>query len=61
MVACHRYDHKQNCTWAYDPDTNAVIDYDIWLVNGNPYTSHQNPFEYQFSFEMQVGIQMTSN
>ena len=28
------------------------IDYDIWLVNGDPASKHLNPFEHQFSFEM---------
>ena len=28
------------------------IDYDIWLVNGDPQRKNFNPFEHQFSFEM---------
>lgn len=28
------------------------IEYDIWLVNGDPASKHLNPFEHQFSFEM---------
>ena len=33
-------------------DDDTVIDYDIWLVNGNPQAKHSNPFEHQFSFEL---------
>ena len=28
------------------------LQYDIWLVNGDPDSKHLNPFEHQFSFEM---------
>jgi len=27
------------------------IDYDLWLVNGDPQMKHYNPFEHQFSFD----------
>lgn len=55
MVSCHR---TANCTWVHESDLDVSIDYDIWLVNGNPYTRHQNPFEYQFSFEHQDTVEI---
>lgn len=32
-------------------DQPIDIDYDIWMVNGDPASKHLNPFEHQFSFE----------
>ncbi|GAB6024907.1 hypothetical protein CHUAL_010013 [Chamberlinius hualienensis] len=58
MVACRRTEPLTNCTWVHDPDLDIVIDYDIWLVNGNPYKKDQNQFEYQFSFEKQNVIEI---
>lgn len=50
MVACYRNTTKNNCSWVRSTE-NIDIDYDIWLVNGDPGSKHQNPFEHQFSFE----------
>lgn len=50
MVACHRDPKK--CKWNSDSSKKIDIDYDIWLVNGDPASKHLNPFEHQFSFEM---------
>lgn len=51
MVACyHNESHPSSCWWAHQ-NQDVLIDYDIWLVNGNPFTKHVNPFEHQFSFE----------
>jgi hypothetical protein len=51
LVACYR--DPLTCQWKHTGN-HTVIDYDIWLVNGNPYTKNQNPLEYQFSFDRQV-------
>lgn len=47
-MACHR----EHCNWTEDTSKAIDIDYDIWLVNGDPASKHLNPFEHQFSFEM---------
>lgn len=48
----HSNDLKPNdCYWQVSTD-NIEINYDIWLVNGNPEAKHANPFEHQFSFEL---------
>ena len=49
MVACYR-NITNNCSWVRSSQ-DLEIDYDIWLVNGDPSSKHQNPFEHQFSFE----------
>nr|CAG4650052.1 EOG090X03T7 [Sida crystallina] len=56
LVACYR-DISSNCTWKpYEEDVE--LDYDIWLVNGNPYAKNQNPLEYQFSFDNQDTVEI---
>ncbi|CAG2257519.1 unnamed protein product [Mytilus edulis] len=50
MVACYRNTTANNCSWVRSSQ-NLELDYDIWLVNGDPASKHQNPFEHQFSFE----------
>lgn len=50
MVSCHR--DSKGCHWGANHSVNIKIDYDIWLVNGDPASKHLNPFEHQFSFEM---------
>lgn len=50
MVACYRNITNNNCSWVRSSQ-DLEIDYDIWLVNGDPSSKHQNPFEHQFSFE----------
>lgn len=46
------------CNWtsgSIDDDGNKTasigINYDLWLVNGDPQMKHYNPFEHQFSFD----------
>ena len=54
MVACLHNSSGSNestCFWMHDTD-EIKLDYDVWLVNGDPFTKHVNPFEHQFSFEM---------
>lgn len=56
LVACYR-DLSSNCTWKpFEEDIK--FDYDIWLVNGNPYSKNQNPLEYQFSFDSQDTVEI---
>lgn len=50
LVACHRT--SQSCIWKEKTDLDFEMEYDIWLVNGDPASKHLNPFEHQFSFEM---------
>ncbi|KAH3854170.1 uncharacterized protein LOC127875469 isoform X2 [Dreissena polymorpha] len=50
LVACHRT--SQSCSWQERTDLDFEVEYDIWLVNGDPASKHLNPFEHQFSFEM---------
>ena len=47
FIACYR-DH---CEWLPSNYSNVKIDYDIWLVNGNPSVKEFNPLEHHFSFE----------
>lgn len=58
MVACYRVGDPPHCQWNYDPSLDIDIEYDIWLVNGNPYSRQQNPFEYQFSFDRQDTVEI---
>ncbi|KAL1458112.1 hypothetical protein WDU94_008286 [Cyamophila willieti] len=54
LVAC--YLNTTSCKWQHlTEDLN--INYDIWLVNGNPNHTH-NPLVYQFSFDRQNTAQM---
>ena len=56
LVACYR-DVSSNCTWKpYEEDVE--LDFNIWLVNGNPYSKNQNPLEYQFSFDNQDTVEI---
>ncbi|XP_075212644.1 integral membrane protein GPR180 isoform X2 [Lycorma delicatula] len=50
LVACYR--NMTTCEW-HHLDEEAVLEYDIWLVNGNPNASSFNPLVYQFSFDRQ--------
>ncbi|WAR19684.1 TM145-like protein [Mya arenaria] len=50
LVACQR--PSKTCKWTEIRTLNIEVDYDIWLVNGDPASKHLNPFEHQFSFEM---------
>ncbi|GIY74512.1 hypothetical protein CDAR_21971 [Caerostris darwini] len=58
LVACYRNGTGDNCTWRDSSKEKFDIDYDIWLANGNPYGPHQNPFEFQFSFDQQGTVEM---
>lgn len=44
------------CSWMKH-DTGS-LEYDVWLVSGNPYTSKHNVFTYQFSYH-EHGILIT--
>lgn len=39
-------------------DSPYEIDYDIWLVNGNPNASSFNTLTYQFSFDRQNTLEL---
>ncbi|ESO94273.1 hypothetical protein LOTGIDRAFT_118765 [Lottia gigantea] len=54
IVSCQldRGGSQPSCQWHDTSSDNVTIDYDIWLVNGDPDLKHYNPFEHQFSFEM---------
>ena len=56
LVACYR-DLSTNCSWK-PLEEDIVFNYDIWLVNGNPYSKNQNPLEYQFSFDNQDTVEI---
>nr|CAG4651714.1 EOG090X03T7 [Triops cancriformis] len=56
FVACYR-DRSTNCTWKPILE-NYEVNYDVWLVNGNPYAKNQNPLEYQFSFDNQDTVEV---
>lgn len=51
LVACYR--DLTTCKW-HHIDQDLELEYDIWLVNGNPNVSSFNPLVYQFSFDRQV-------
>ena len=53
VVSCYRdTTHGRKCRWAHNRDQHVYLDYDLWLVNGDPSAKHLNPFEHQFSFEL---------
>lgn len=56
LVACYR-DSSSNCTWK-PLEEDVELNYDIWLVNGNPRSKNQNPLEYQFSFDNQDTVEI---
>jgi hypothetical protein len=53
-VACYR--NNETCQWEYY-DKHNELDYDIWLVNGNPNNSGLNSLTYQFSYDRQNTIE----
>lgn len=56
LVACHL--NRTNCEWEhYDFPHKFEVDYDIWLVNGNPNISY-NTLSYQFSFDRQNTLEL---
>uniref|UniRef100_A0A1Y1MAY0 GPR180/TMEM145 transmembrane domain-containing protein n=1 Tax=Photinus pyralis TaxID=7054 RepID=A0A1Y1MAY0_PHOPY len=57
MVACYR--DEETCEWHhYEPNEHYEIDYDMWLVNGNPNNSAYNVLTYQFSFDRQNTLEL---
>lgn len=52
-MACYR--NETSCTW-HHLNESVDLQYDIWLVNGNPNASHHNALELQFSFDKQVWL-----
>lgn len=63
MVAC--YHNITTCSWEHYQEQdkfgeliNPVVDYDFWLVNGNPNQSTYNPLVYQFSFDRQNTLEL---
>lgn len=59
LVACYR--NETTCEWHnYEPSRPYEIDYDIWLVNGNPNSSAYNTLTYQFSYDRQNTLEMYS-
>lgn len=55
LVACYR--NTTTCNWEYY-DKHDELDYDIWLVNGNPNNSGLNSLIYQFSYDRQNTIEL---
>lgn len=55
LVACYR--NTSTCQWEYY-DKHDELEYDIWLVNGNPNTSGLNSLTYQFSYDRQNTIEL---
>lgn len=60
LVACYR--NETTCKWQhFEPSTkfqNYKIEYDIWLVNGNPNSSSFGTLSYQFSFDRQNTLEL---
>ncbi|XP_018579615.1 integral membrane protein GPR180 [Anoplophora glabripennis] len=57
MVAC--YHNSTSCQWRYyESHTPYEIEYDIWLVNGNPNNSAYSTLTYQFSFDRQNTLEL---
>ncbi|RXG73271.1 Integral membrane protein [Armadillidium vulgare] len=50
FVACRR---NKSCIWEYVKEP-LEVKYDLNIVNGRPFISRTNPFEYHFSFDQQV-------
>lgn len=55
LVACCR--NTTTCHWEHY-DGHAELEYDIWLVNGNPNTSGLNSLTYQFSYDRQNTLEL---
>ena len=52
LVSCYL---DKDCQWVPNED-DFELDYDIWLVNGNPLGGNRNIFRYQYSYDSQVII-----
>lgn len=55
LVACYR--NETTCQWEH-LNESLELDYDIWLVNGNPNTSGLNSLTYQFSCDRQNTVEL---
>lgn len=55
IVSCYRND--TTCKW-HHYDGHDELEYDIWLVNGNPNSSGLNTLTYQFSYDRQNTIEL---
>lgn len=55
LVSCYR--NTTTCQWHHMAH-DIEIEYDIWLVNGNPNSSNYNPLVYQFSFDRQNTVEL---
>lgn len=55
LVACYR--NRTTCQWEHYSKHNE-LEYDIWLVNGNPNISGLNTLTYQFSYDRQNTIEL---
>ncbi|XP_065160392.1 integral membrane protein GPR180 [Atheta coriaria] len=57
FVACYR--NKTTCEWNhYDMGNDYELEYDLWLVNGNPNISSFSTLSYQFSFDRQNTLEL---
>ncbi|RWS25709.1 Integral membrane protein GPR180-like protein [Leptotrombidium deliense] len=57
LISCVRgSDNSTLCHWKDTSKETVVIKYNVWFVNGNPMTSSNNIFTYQFSYEQQDTI-----
>ncbi|CAD6241939.1 GSCOCG00009385001-RA-CDS [Cotesia congregata] len=55
IVSCYR--NIKTCKWEWFNES-INIDYDVWLVNGNPNNSGFNSLTYQFSYDRQNTIEL---
>lgn len=55
LVACYR--NLLTCKWQHY-EGHDELDYDIWLVNGNPNSSGVNALSYQFSYDRQNTVEL---
>ncbi|XP_020293360.1 transmembrane protein 145 [Pseudomyrmex gracilis] len=55
LVACYR--NRTTCQWEHY-NKEDELEYDIWLVNGNPNISGLNTLTYQFSYDRQNTIEL---
>ncbi|XP_049792786.1 integral membrane protein GPR180 [Schistocerca nitens] len=55
LVACYR--NLTTCTWHHFPE-EAELEYDLWLVNGNPNVTGFTSLVYQFSFDKQGTVEL---
>lgn len=58
LVACYR-NTSGGCDF-HHIQGDSELEYDIWLVNGNPNASSYNPLVYQFSFDRQASLRTSA-